>query len=124
MTESGHPSKRMLGIGPLVAAGVAPGLAWIVLLLFESRLDESICGRRGWFGGSIPLPLVALAATAVGLTIVGAIVLFRSWRSARRSHGKIAETRAVMALVSLISICLFVPLVATSVVRILPIQSC
>ncbi|HEY7626104.1 MAG TPA: hypothetical protein VH761_03510 [Ilumatobacteraceae bacterium] len=127
---SAHPPKKTLGIGLLVAAGVAPGVAWILLLLAESHVDDTTCGlgshrgRREWFGGSTPLPLLVLAAAAIALTVGGGVVLFRSWRAARRASGKIAETRATMALVSLVSICLFVPLVAATVVRVLSVDAC
>ena len=130
MTASSPPSRKPVGIGGIVAAGMAPGLAWFMLLVAGSQLDEDMCDtgaaphRGRWFGVSVRLPLAVLAGVSVLLTIVAAVVLMRSWRATRIATAQVAETRAFLSMISLISLGLFVPMIVASVVQFLVVQTC
>lgn len=129
MTASVSPSKKPAGIGWLVAAGMVPGIAWLLVLLLGSRVDADRCdsgpaqSTRG-FGVSAEVPLTIVAVVAIVLTIVAAIVLVRWWRLARQTTGKSAGTRAFLAVSSLVALGLFVPLAAASVVEFLARGPC
>jgi hypothetical protein len=129
VTASTSPSKKPVSIGMLVAAGMVPGIAWLLLLILGSNVDNGACETGGvdsarWLGVPAQLPLAVIATVAVGLTVVAAVVLVRWWRLARRTAGKAAGTRAFLAASSLVALALFVPLVAASVVQVLAWRSC
>ena len=129
MTASTSPSKKPASIAVLVAAGMVPGIAWLLLLVLGARVDGRDCdsreaGATRWFGVSAQLPLAILATVAIVLSVIAAVVLVRWLRVARRTTGKAAGTRAFLAASSLVALGLFVPLVAASVVQVLAWRPC
>lgn len=129
MTAPTSHSKKPASIGVLVAAGMVPGIVWLILLLVDSRVDTDRCDAGSarstrWFGVPAQLPLMVLATTAIVLTVAAAVALVRWWRVARRSSGRPASTRAFLAVSSLVALGLFVPLGAASVVQLLEWRSC
>jgi hypothetical protein len=123
--ETRLPSGLVLAIAALL-----PGVAWMALLFFGSQLDEDMCltgaaphsGR--WFGSSIRLPLLLLAAFVLVVTVAAVVVLARGWRAARRLTGRSAEMRVFTSFVGLLSVGLFVPILAGTIVEILVFRRC
>jgi hypothetical protein len=65
-----------------------------------------------------------MTGVAVAVTVVAALVLVRGRRAARSISGRVAEMRTFISLMGLVSLGLFVPILAATFVELVVFHRC